>query len=89
MCQISGAILQASNLTPPRIQGILLTMTRILITGASGLLGLNLALDAGGLHTVIGVDRNTLDSAPFQVIKADLLDPEAHPNILKESNRRP
>jgi dTDP-4-dehydrorhamnose reductase len=60
-------------------------MTRILITGASGLLGLNLALDAGRAHEVIGVDRSTLASAPFQVIKTDLLDPEAIPNILKES----
>ena len=34
-------------------------MTRILITGASGLLGLNLALDTRNAHEVIGVDRNT------------------------------
>ncbi len=61
-------------------------MTRILITGASGLLGLNLALDAGGAHEVTGVDRNTLNSAPFPVIKADLLNPGAISNILKESN---
>jgi dTDP-4-dehydrorhamnose reductase len=60
-------------------------MTRILITGASGLLGLNLALDAGRAHEVIGVDRSTLASAPFQVIKADLLDPDSIPNVLKES----
>lgn len=60
-------------------------MMRILITGASGLLGLNLALDAGRAHTVIGVDRSTLVSTPFQVIRADLLDPDAIPNILKES----
>ncbi len=61
-------------------------MTRLLITGASGLLGLNLALDAAGTHEVIGVDRNTLKSAPFQVIKADLLSRDAVPNILKEAN---
>jgi dTDP-4-dehydrorhamnose reductase len=60
-------------------------MTRILITGASGLLGLNLALDASRAHDVIGVDRNTLASAPFKVIKADLLDPQMVPNILDES----
>ena len=60
-------------------------MLRILITGASGLLGLNLALDASRAHTVIGVDRSTLVSTPFQVIKGDLLDPDAIPNILKES----
>lgn len=58
-------------------------MTRILITGASGLLGLNLALDASRAHEVIGVDRDTLNSAPFEVIKGDLLTPDAIPNILK------
>ena len=61
-------------------------MTRILITGASGLLGLNLALEAGRVHEVTGVDRNTLNSAPFRVIKADLLNPDAIIRILKESN---
>jgi dTDP-4-dehydrorhamnose reductase len=61
-------------------------MTRILITGASGLLGLNLALEAGRVHEVTGVDRNTLISAPFRVIKADLLNPDAIIRILKESN---
>jgi dTDP-4-dehydrorhamnose reductase len=65
---------------------IAVTMTRILITGASGLLGLNLALDARRAHEVIGVDRNTLNSAPFPVIKADLLYPDAISNILKESS---
>ena len=61
-------------------------MTRILITGTSGLLGLNLALDARLAHNVTGVDRNTLNSAPFLVIKADLLTPGAIPNILNQSN---
>ena len=60
-------------------------MTRILITGASGLLGLNLALDAGRAHEVIGVDRSTLASAPFQVIRADLLDRDAVTRVIKES----
>ena len=59
---------------------------RILITGASGLLGLNLALASGRAHVVTGVDRNTLNSAPFPVIQTDLLTPGAIPNILKESN---
>jgi dTDP-4-dehydrorhamnose reductase len=58
---------------------------RILITGASGLLGLNLALNAGRGHDVVGVDRNTLVSVPFKVIKADLLDPNAIQRILNES----
>jgi dTDP-4-dehydrorhamnose reductase len=60
-------------------------MTRILITGASGLLGLNLALDARRAHEVVGVDRSTLASAPFKVIKADLLEPNTIPDVLKES----
>jgi dTDP-4-dehydrorhamnose reductase len=58
---------------------------RILITGASGLLGLNLALNAGRAHDVIGVDRNTLASVPFEVINADLLDPNAVQRVLNEA----
>ncbi len=58
---------------------------RLLITGASGLLGLNLALDVGRLHDVVGVDRSTLASAPFPVIKADLLDPRAADQVLSEA----
>jgi dTDP-4-dehydrorhamnose reductase len=48
-------------------------MARILITGASGLLGINLAMEAMREHEVIGVDRGKLKSAPFQVLKADIL----------------
>ena len=48
-------------------------MARILITGSSGLLGLNLALEAMISHEVIGVDRAMLKSAPFKIINADLL----------------
>ncbi len=47
---------------------------RLLITGSSGLLGLNLALDACRAHEVIGVDRNVLPSAPFHSVQADLLE---------------
>ena len=46
---------------------------RLLITGASGLLGINLALEAMREHEVIGLDRGKLTSAPFPVVKADLL----------------
>jgi len=60
-------------------------MTRILITGSSGLLGLNLALDAGNTQDVIGVDRSKLASAPFHLIKADLLDQSAVGRILDEA----
>src|SRR5512139_839692 len=49
-------------------------MARILITGASGLLGINLAMEAMRDHGVIGVDRGKLKSAPFPVIKANFYD---------------
>lgn len=45
---------------------------RLLITGASGLLGINLAMEAMREHEVIGVDRGKLKSAPFPVYTADL-----------------
>jgi dTDP-4-dehydrorhamnose reductase len=52
-------------------------MARILITGASGTLGINLAMEALGGHEVIGVDRGKLKSAPFPVIKANFFDRKA------------
>ena len=58
---------------------------RVLITGASGLLGLNLALEACQAHDVSGVDRSTLTSAPFPIIKADLLDRAAIGRALDEA----
>ncbi len=58
---------------------------RLLITGVSGLLGLNLALEASRLHRVVGVDRHTLGSVPFELIKADLLEPHAVQHVLKQS----
>ena len=57
-------------------------MARILITGASGLLGINLAMEAMRAHEVIGVDRGKLKSAPFQVLKADLLHRNAIDSVL-------
>jgi dTDP-4-dehydrorhamnose reductase len=58
---------------------------RILITGASGLLGLNLALFTSRENPVIGVDRNTLPSAPFPIIQADLQDALAVSRVLDEA----
>lgn len=46
---------------------------KLLITGASGLLGINLAMEAMRDHEVVGVDRGKLKSAPFQVFNADIL----------------
>jgi dTDP-4-dehydrorhamnose reductase len=47
---------------------------KLLITGASGLLGVNLALEAMREHEVFGVDRGRLQSAPFPVTKANFFD---------------
>jgi dTDP-4-dehydrorhamnose reductase len=47
---------------------------KLLITGASGLLGINLALDAMSAHEVIAVDRGKLSGTPFRIVRADLLD---------------
>jgi len=46
---------------------------RLLVTGASGLLGLNLAIQASTEHPVTGVVRShRLSGAPFEVRQADL-----------------
>jgi dTDP-4-dehydrorhamnose reductase len=58
---------------------------KLLITGSSGLLGLNLALEAMTSHEVIGVDRSRLKSAPFRTLNADLLDEGAVDSILDEA----
>jgi dTDP-4-dehydrorhamnose reductase len=60
---------------------------RILVTGASGLLGLNLALeaagDATGKYTVYGqVNRHGLVTRAFTVLKEDLLAPGAVERLL-------
>jgi dTDP-4-dehydrorhamnose reductase len=49
-------------------------MARILITGVSGLLGINLSMEAMQDHEIIGVDRGKLKSAPFPVVKANFYD---------------
>ena len=57
-------------------------MARILITGASGLLGINLALEALRGHEVIGMDRGRLKSAPFPVFKVDFLQGQTIDTVL-------
>ena len=48
---------------------------RVLVTGASGLLGINVALEARQDHTVIGlVNTLNLREAPFEIRTADLLE---------------
>lgn len=55
---------------------------KLLITGVSGLLGINLAVEVMREHDVIGVDRGKLKSAPFPVIKADVLEKHEIRSIL-------
>jgi dTDP-4-dehydrorhamnose reductase len=56
---------------------------RILITGASGLLGLNLALSAAGPHEIYGVTHHHhLENTPFHVLQADLLERGALERLL-------
>ena len=57
-------------------------MTRILVTGVSGLLGINLAHETMRTYDIVGVDRGKLVNAPFKIWKADLLDPGAVDAIL-------
>jgi len=55
---------------------------RILVTGASGLLGLNLSLKMTETHTIVGVDRSKLASTPFKLVQADLLETGARSRII-------
>jgi len=55
---------------------------KLLITGVSGLLGINLAMEAMGEHEILGIDRGKLKSAPFKVHKADILQKEEIHSIL-------
>ena len=56
---------------------------KLLVTGASGLLGISLALEAMREHEVIGVHRGKLKSSPFQVLRADLLQPDALESVIR------
>jgi dTDP-4-dehydrorhamnose reductase len=59
---------------------------RLLVTGASGLLGLNLALEASGEHTVFGqVKDHDLHTEAFTVLKVDLLAPGAVERLLEQA----
>ncbi|MEX2160761.1 MAG: SDR family oxidoreductase [Anaerolineales bacterium] len=58
-------------------------MTRILITGASGLLGINLALEAGRRYAVAGVvHAQSLRHPDFETLQVDLLAPGAIARML-------
>jgi dTDP-4-dehydrorhamnose reductase len=59
---------------------------KLLITGASGLLGINLALETMREHEVIGVDRGKLKSTPFRVRRADFLQTNEINSLLDSTN---
>lgn len=60
-------------------------MARIVITGASGLLGINLAMEAMRDHQVFGMDRGKLRSAPFPVFNTNLLRRDAIDSVLDKT----
>ena len=61
-------------------------MKRILITGASGLLGFNLALEASPRYQVIGVvHTQPLLNPGFDTLQADLLQSDVLPRLLDEA----
>lgn len=58
---------------------------KLLVTGASGLLGINLALEAMSAHEVVAVDRGKLSGTPFRLVRADLLSAGAVESVLDEA----
>ena len=59
---------------------------RILITGASGLLGLNIALEAAKEHRVFGqVNSYRLNTTAFSTIQTDLLVPGAIQRLIEDT----
>jgi dTDP-4-dehydrorhamnose reductase len=59
---------------------------KLLVTGVSGLLGINFAQEMMGRHEIIGVDRGKLAHAPFRILKQDLLDSTAADFLLDTSH---
>ncbi|GAB4540183.1 MAG: dTDP-4-dehydrorhamnose reductase [Anaerolineales bacterium] len=59
---------------------------KILITGVSGLLGVNLAHEALTAHEVVGAARGDLPGAPFPILRADLSDLRGVDFLLDESS---
>lgn len=59
---------------------------RILVTGASGLLGLNTAVEAAKVHVVIGqVNHHLLRTEAFTTVQTDLLAPGALERLLDQT----
>ena len=61
-------------------------MSRILVTGASGLLGLNVSLEAAEKHTVYGtVKDHPIEPTSFSALQTDLLAPGAVEQTLEQT----
>ena len=58
---------------------------KLLVTGISGLLGINFAQEMMDKHEIIGVDRGKLVNAPFQILHQDLLKTGAVDAILDKA----
>lgn len=58
---------------------------RFLVTGASGLLGMNIGFQAAGRHSVVGtVHTHPLCGVPFTVLQADLSEPAAVDKLINQ-----
>ncbi len=57
---------------------------RLLVTGVSGLLGLNLALQAESRYHIIGIARTALRGVPFEAHSFDLLREDAAARLIAE-----
>lgn len=61
-------------------------MTRVLVTGASGLLGINVALEAAKNYEVVGATfRQPLHDPGFATVEMDLLEGDAPAHLLEET----
>lgn len=59
---------------------------RILLTGASGLFGLNFAVAHAGEHSIIGaVNRNPLAGTPFEVVQVELSQAGAGAELVRQT----
>ncbi|MAT42539.1 MAG: hypothetical protein CL609_09375 [Anaerolineaceae bacterium] len=60
-------------------------MSRILLTGASGLLGINFGTQLANQHEIIGlVNQNNLNGVPFEVRQVDLTRPQAVERVIDQ-----
>ncbi len=79
----AGASISPLGNLVPSPRNLAAFMKRILVTGASGLLGLNLCLKKHQNYTLIGVDRGKLRATPFELVRADLTEPGAIPRLIE------